>query len=101
LKYKVIVENVIKSIRYLAGAMAFFLFVFIGGLRGVDLPVLLIGGAITYVVAHILGSVAAGFLDNMNRETQFEPIGEEKPDYETSIKEHMDFSQGAELPTLD
>lgn len=98
MKIRIVVENVILSIRHIAGPMALFLFVFMGAIRGADIPVLFFGGIIAYAVAFMLGSVAAIILERMNREIRIEPIAEE-PDHETAIKHHLDIQQGMELPT--
>lgn len=95
---KIAFKNIVVSIRYVSAALAFFIFILVAAIKGTAMPVVFIGGLVTYVLFLLVGAVVAGLLEHMDKETQLEPLQEE-PDHEARIKQHLEFQQGAELPT--
>jgi hypothetical protein len=97
---KIKFKNIVLSIRYISAALAFFIFILVASIRGTAMPVVFIGGLVTYVLFLLAGAVLAGLLEHMDKEMQLEPLQEE-PDHESRIKQHLEYQQGAELPTLE
>ena len=93
----IVYENVITSIRWLRGAMAFLLFMIVGLIADIDLTRLLLAGIAVYILFTVLGFVVAGMLDRIHNENKLEPRAE-KEDHEKEIGMHFDWRQGAERP---
>jgi len=97
LKVKIVYENVISSIKWLTGTLAFLFFMIIGLIADVELTRLLIAGIAVYILFTVLGVVTARILGRIHEENQLEPRVE-KEDHEKEIGRHLDWSQGAEMP---
>jgi len=93
---KIILENVIASIRVLTGAFGFFIFLFVGVLVGAEPMVLLLGGLIFGAICYVFGNVLANILKQIDSENQLNPIESEEEKKEGRKK--VDFFQDMELP---
>jgi len=98
---KIRFENIVATVRFLTGAIAFFIFVLVGALKGADLTMLLLGGLMVYLIFFVLGMVVAGIIGRINKENTIEPYTEEKKSHSSDLLSAIDMRQEAELPVSD
>jgi len=90
-------ENLIVSIRVLAGAFTFMLFVVVAVLADAEPHVLLFGGLLTWCLGYVIGLVMANILQQINAENQFHPV-ERNEDHARDIGQNVDVLQNIEMP---